>query len=326
MLPRRSQHLGAWLFFGTALCGHHASAASPHLQLGLEYEADPALSCPSAAELSTNIAAQLGYQPFVADGAEQRLRIHIKKVANRAEAQIEWIDREQSREGERRLASEDGDCSALAQNLSFAVAVQIQLHASAAEPPPPAPVETVRPAVPAPAPTPPPEEPPRAASRRVLLGVGTMARHGLAPGVATGLRLFGAISGPAAALELSAHASLPSERQLDDGTGFTGQELGLNLVPCVRFSPAGLCAVGTLSLLRVRGQGVDHIRAPSALTGGAGGRIQLFWPALERLGVLVQAEALAVLAPQDVLVNQTKVWSTAPLVFTAILDFAAIFP
>jgi hypothetical protein len=124
---------------------------------------------------------------------------------------------------------------------------------------------------------------------------------------------------------LSAHATWPAELRLPDQTGFTARELGANLVPCLRWGPLGLCAVGTLSFLHVRGQGVDRIGSPSSTAGGVGGRLQLFWPALERFGIVVQGEALAILSPRDVLLNRTTVWSTAPVAFTAILDFATIF-
>jgi hypothetical protein len=153
-----------------------------------------------------------------------------------------------------------------------------------------------------------------------------MMRTGSSPGVTPGLRVFGALLSERWSLELSGHATLPGELDQADGTGFTAQELGANFVPCVRFAPVGVCAVGTLSLLRVRGRGVDHIGSPSSATGGAGARLQLLWPALERFGVLVQGEAVTLPGRQDVVLNRTTVWSTAPVVFTAILDFAGIFP
>lgn len=292
----------------------------------LEYGADATLGCPTSTELKANVSRQLGYDPFTTDGVEPRLRVEIVRVADRLEAHIEWIDRQQSGEGERRLASDDGDCVALARSLAFAVAVQIQLHASASEPPASAPA----PAPSSPVPSPPAKPKPRSddapARRLVLLGVGAMARHGLAPEIAPGVRVFGALSKEWWAFELSAHATLPTHLRLADGSGFAAQELGANLAPCLRSSSIGVCAVGTVGLLHVRGQGVDRIGSPSALSGGVGARLQLLLPSLERFGVLVQAEALAVLAPQDVILNQTKVWSTAPVAFTAILDFAAIFP
>lgn len=331
-MPRPSQYRGLWLTLALAFCCRHGAAEpAPSFRLAFQYDADPSLQCPSETEIKASIIRQLGYDPFTTAATEQRLRVNVTKVANRAEARIEWIDSHDQSEGERRLASEESDCSVLARSLVFAVAVQIQLHASANEPPPSE--------LPAPAPPPPPTPPPAAstdkppprverklAQRRMFLGLGTLLRHGMTPGVTPGLRAFGGLAGERWSLELSAHGTLAGELGQADGTGFTANELGANLVPCMRFSPVGACAVGTLSVLRVRGHGVDRVGTPSTVTLGVGARLQLIWPALERFGVILQAEALALPARQDVLLNRTVVWSTAPVVFAAILDFATIFP
>jgi hypothetical protein len=324
MTRRARLYFAPWLAFVAVFWGNTGSAgAQPSLQVALEYSADPALDCPGAAELSASIVAQLGYDPFTPAPAGPRLRVAVSKLGDGAEAHIEWIDQNQQSEGERRLASGSGGCAELARSLPFALAVQIQLHAST---PPARPA----PSVAAPAPAPPPKQaPPRAATakprRLILAGAGVLARHGVAPGISAGLRVFGALVHERWSLELSGHATLPTELQQADGTGFRAHELAANLVPCARFGLVGLCAVGTLSVLHVRGQGVDRIGSPASTAGGVGGRLQLLWPALERLGVVVQGEALVRLAPREVLLNQQPVWSSAPVAFTAILDFAAIF-
>ncbi|MEO6603053.1 MAG: hypothetical protein ABIQ16_24420 [Polyangiaceae bacterium] len=308
-----------------ACCAHSLAQAEPRLHVALEYVADPVLGCPSESELSATVTERLGYNPFSSEGSEPRLRIAINRSADGAVAQLEWTDRQQRGEGERRIVSRGGNCVELARSLAFAVAVQIQLHASAS-----APAEGADPSAP---PTPPrvrpPPEPPRAIQARpervVLVGLGALARHGLTPGVSPGVRLFAGLSQQRWSLELSGHATLPSDFQLADGSGFAANEVGANLAPCWRISTFGLCALGTLSIVHVRGHGVDRVGSPSSLTGGVGGRLQLGWPALERFGVVVQGEALAVLAPRHVSLNQMTVWSTAPVAFTVMLDFVAIF-
>jgi hypothetical protein len=325
-MHRASQYLAGLALVLAFSANSGTALAQPSLRVMLAYSADPTLECPSEAELSSSIARQLGYDPFTLEPSAPQLRVVVTKLADGAEAQIEWIDQEQQSEGERRLASGDGGCAELARSLPFALAVQIQLHAASSG----APV-TPAPEVAPPVAPPPPKPPlaPRVARpkvpRMILVGIGALARHGLTPGISPGLRVLGVLSRKAWSLELSAHATLPAELRQPDATGFTARELGANLVPCLRWEPVGLCAVGTLSVLSVRGQGVDRIGSPSATTGGVGGRLQLFWPALERFGVVVQGEALAVVSPRDVLLNRTTVWSTAPVAFTAILDFAAIF-
>jgi hypothetical protein len=326
MMHRASQYL-AWLAIVLAFsCKSAVASAQPSLRVMLVYNADPTLECPSGAELSSSIARQLGYDPFTSEPSAPQLRVVITKLVDGAEAQIEWIDQHQQSEGERRLASGGSGCTELARSLPFALAVQIQLHAASAG----AQVTAAPPEVKVPpdAPPKPPPVPPLLRAkppRLILVGVGALARHGLTPGISPGLRILGVLSRKSWSLELSVHGTWPAELQRADATGFTARELGANLVPCLRWDPVGLCAVGTLSILHVRGQGVDHIGSPSSTAGGVGGRLQLFWPALERFGIVVQGEALAVLSPRDILLNRTTVWSTAPVAFTAILDFTAIF-
>jgi hypothetical protein len=328
MTPRPSRSLARWPGFALLLlawCTPGRARAQATLRVALEYSADPTLACPSASELSASVTKQLGYDSFTTDTSAPRLRIVISKQAERAAAQIEWFDRQQRSEGERRLLS-DGNCAELVNNLAFALAVQIQLHAAAdTAPPPPPPAAPPPPPPAAPAKRPPPRAPVVSNRPAVLLGAGALVRQGLSPGLSPGVRVFGALATNRWVLELSAHTTLPSELHQTDGTGFTSRELGASFAPCLHRPPIGLCAVGTLSLLHVRGHGVDQIRSPSSATTGFGGRVQLRWPALERFGIVVQGEALAVLFPREVLLNQQSVWSTEPLVFTAILDFAAIF-
>lgn len=314
------QWLAVLLVFGGKL---GVASAEPALRVSLQYSAEPSLGCPSVAELRSAVVSQLGYDPFTADDSEPRLRVAIAKLADGAQARIEWIDRAQRSEGERQLTSGDNDCVELARSLPFALAVQIQLHASGPpQPAPPRPASAPRPV----APKPPGHPAPSAkAPRVVLVGAGVLLRHGLNPGFSPGLRVFGGLSRRPWSLELSAHATLPTELRLADGSGFTARELGANLVPCARGGPFGFCVVGSLSVLHVRGQGVERVGSPSSTTGGVGARLQLLWPTLERFGVVVQLEALAVLGPRDVLLNQETVWSTAPVAFTAIVDFAALF-
>jgi hypothetical protein len=329
--PRRCAPL--WLGLALASCPARAWAqTTPHLRVSLEYGTDTTFrDCPSAAELSDSVAKQLGYDPFTDAGPEYRLRVRIERVLEHAEAHIEWIDSHKQSEGERRLHSESSGCEDIARSLAFAIAVQIQLHASATLPPEPASVTPSEPPPPAPprAAVPPPR-PPQAtekpsSSRQIFLGAGAIVRYGLTPGVSPGARVFGAVAGRLWWLELGAHATLPSELRQTDGTGFSARELGLSLAPCLRLTPAGLCAVGALAVLHAHGEGVDEIRSPSAVVGGVGARVQLLWPALQKFGLLAHAEVLALLTPRDVFVNENRVWSTAPVTVTASLDFAGIF-
>lgn len=137
--------------------------------------------------------------------------------------------------------------------------------------------------------------------------------------------MHGALSRGLLGLELGTHFVLPSELRLADGSGVEASTLGATLSPCVHASAAGICLVFMLGQLSVRGQGVDQVRSPSSLVGGAGARLQLLWPRFEPWGVLFHVEAIAPFTPRSVLLNGRRVWDTAPVTLLGGIDLAAIF-
>jgi hypothetical protein len=327
-IPRMSlwpRQLCALSLGGLVACVSSRARAEPppSLRIALEYRTDPALSdCPSQSELSTAISQQLGYDAFTTAATgppvapPHRVRASISRTPAGTAAQIAWVDERGESEGERRLASESGDCTEVARALTFAIAVQIQLHA-AAEPVLPAPPPKTPPARPAP--------PPVERAIRALVGAGVLAEHGLTPATSPGLRVFGSLRARHLSVEVSTGLALPTRETLPDHTGFSASSLTGRVTPCAHFSVAGLCAVGALGQLSVRGEGVDQVKSPSSFVAGAGARVEVMWPALSALGVLVHLEALALLTRRTVFLNQEPVWSTAPIVLSAGFDLAAIF-
>jgi hypothetical protein len=326
------------LHFSSALLvfSTHAFAndSAPPLRVALDYQVAPELSdCPSAADLAAAVGKQLGYDPFTSDAeaAKHRVKASILRSTAGTEAHVEWLDERGSSEGERRLSSDSQECAEVARGLSFAIAVQIQLRASAEAPPPP-------PATPPPAPPPEPPRPlppPKPSRRVIMVGAGVLATHGLTPDVSPGLRVFGSLGNERLSMEVSTQATLPSEQStastvphrapLAPTPSFSARELSAKVAPCVRFSAWGVCGVFMAGQLHVRGDGVDQVRSPSSLVAAAGGKLQLVLPPVPSFGVLLQAEALALLTPRDVLMNRQVVWSTAPVLLGASLDLAAIF-
>jgi hypothetical protein len=140
-----------------------------------------------------------------------------------------------------------------------------------------------------------------------------------------GLRIFGSLGNARLSLELSTEATLPTERSASDQTGFSARSLDAKLAPCAHAAAVGFCGLGMIGLLSVRGQGVDRIESPSSLVAGAGLRLQLLWPEQSSVAALLHAEAVILLTPRTIVLNREAVWSTAPVVFSAGLDLAAIF-
>lgn len=300
-----------------------ALAAPRTLRVGLDYDDRAAPSdCPTERELRGAIARQLGYDPFAEEGELRELVVHVEmqRSGTGTEAHIEWLSTGGALEGERRLASENDQCSEIASGVVFAVAVQLELRAASTPAPPPPPPRR--------APAPRAEPPPKARSndaRAVLVGGGAFLQHGVQPDAAAGFRTFGALRGRWWSLGLEAHGTLPTTWRTSEGAGFSANMLGLGLSPCLRAALLDICLLGNVGQLSVRGEGVDRVRSPSAALAGVGLRLQVAWPELERLAALVHVEAWAPLTPREVLVNRENVWATAPVAFAAGLDMAVIF-
>jgi hypothetical protein len=315
-----STALGALLFLVAP-----AVAAAPPFRVRLDYRAQQApRDCPSASELRSAIVAQLGHDPFSDDVSvgDYQVRVELRGTGSGTEARIEWLSASGVLEGERRLASESSECSEIASGVVFAVAVQLQLR-SASTPPPPPPAPP-----PAPVQPPKPRAPTRASTKPThfgLAGVGGFVEHGAQPGIAAGLRGFGAFNAASWALELEARATLPTKWRGSSGAGFSSNELGLGLAPCLRAGPLGICALGNIGLLSVRGEGVDEARSPSAAVVRLGLRLRIGWLELERVTSRAHLDVWVPLTPRQVLLNREQVWATAPIVLGAGLDLAAIF-
>ena len=323
-MPRRWSHCLAICGCVLVACWSRRAWAEPATQprVRFEYSAADELGCPSSTQLQAAIAERLGDQPFTDDSdvAADRLRVTISRAGAGLEARLEWLDRQGEGEGERRLPSSSADCSELAHGLAFAIAVQLQLRASLASQSQPVAI----PVVPAPAPAPrqagPPPVPPE--RRRWLLGLGIEAEHGLIPGMTPALRAIVATARGNTWFEASVQASALETTTLPDGTGFRANALSASITPCVRTAPLAWCAAAMVGRLQVRGQGVDRVESPAALIVAAGAQAELFLPALTRLGVLVHAQVLATLTPQDITLNQTRVWSTSPI----LVNFGVALP
>jgi hypothetical protein len=170
-----------------------------------------------------------------------------------------------------------------------------------------------------------PRKPPPASDRLFLVGVGADVERGWSPGTAPGLDLLGAVGLGRGWLEAGVGGTLTTTHTLSDGTSLEAHTLNGWLSPCIRTAPVAWCATGRVGRLAVRGRGVDHPLSPSSTLAAVGGRIELLWPALRSVGVLIHAEVLATLTPRDVVLNQAPAWSTAPVYFCAGIDLAWIF-
>lgn len=308
---------------GVVLLSASSAFAEARLRVGLDYRAAAAPpDCPGETEVRAAVMRHLGYDPFVNAGETRdfELKIAIAQRGGTTDARLAWLGSDGTSEGERVLSSENPRCSELADALVFAIAVQLQLRANAQPPPappaPPAPRVLTEKRAPPPRPRP---------ERAVLLGLGLFGRWGVQPGVAKGMRSFGLLRAQSWSVGLDVHATLPTTEPVWGNTSFSARELGLNVTPCWRRSVVDACALGFLGLLSVRGEGVDQVRTPSTALLGAGLRLQLVWPELERFATLAHLDVTALLTPRDVMLNYETAWSTAPISVALGFDLGAIF-
>lgn len=125
----------------------------------LVYSVDPGISgCPDGVQLRDQVAARLGYDPFVERGGDGEVLLRISRARAALVGRLEMRDR-RAAAGEvatraRELASASGDCEELVASLSVMVAVAIDplsitrragatpaVSPATAPPPPPPPAE-----------------------------------------------------------------------------------------------------------------------------------------------------------------------------------------
>jgi hypothetical protein len=285
-----------------------AARAEPALRVALDYETDPALpGCPDERAFSRLVRDHLGYDPFDPHAPDVVVaRTHLDERGLRGS--VEWRDASGSARGERELRSENHDCAELVRMLGFAVAVQIQLLGEDGG------GDSTRAAAPQPEAGPPPKAPaPEVDSREVG---GGRASHGRSPSrfrvAARGRprrrvrprprrggrgRVFLALRGERAALELGAEASLATRHATADGNAIEQRLLLGSFAGCVVLSPFAGCLVSKLGELQIEGVGVDVPLAPSGLLALLGPRLSLGAELGPRWAGALRLEVLATLAP-----------------------------
>ncbi len=157
----------------------NALAADADFYVSLRYQIDGSVrQCWDETVFRQSVARRVGYDPFRED-ASIDVSIRISGSARAVDGRVEWRNANGMGMGERRIVAEDGNCSKLLTEISFAVGLQIELlrpkapvgvgaapsarggtHASASAPSP-ATVAAAPPASLSP-PSSPPASPPRA--------------------------------------------------------------------------------------------------------------------------------------------------------------------
>jgi len=305
--------------------------AAPQTFVALDYQIAPELAgCPDADEFRASVARQLGYDPFRPD-ADRRVEVRIARKEIGFDGRIRWSDAGGKWVGDRRLASRRSDCGEIAASLAFAVVVQVQLLAALA-PPAPEPVAPPPPPPPPPPPVPvvsavvvaPPPRPPEG-RLRLVVGLGPSLAFNLAPRPTGMGRLFVAGRWPRLSLELAVDLALPASQQEVDGSGFRLDRFAAGAAACGHASAFAACVTATVGLLEARGFGVDQAASPTGWFSALGGRLVATRDLGRRYFVAARVEALVMLAPWTVTLNQTPAWTTPRVCGVAGLDVGGRF-
>lgn len=276
--------------------------------VSLRYEAPAALRCPDERALRQLVAARLGSDPFLPDGAS----VVTVKVLEGTPVQAEVALESPGAPTRRKLLS-GADCTELMQSVAVTVALVVDPVLKRAEPPP---EPTVEPK-PAPepvviekkAPAPPPEKTP---GPLLHWGVsaGASVNFGLSTGAQPTLRLEGRVRARFWSAGLEGRFAWPVTFALSQGALTTSALLGA-VVPCLHWKWLAGCADFSAGALRLEGQALATARAASVFHASVGLRLLFTVPLGERFAVGAMAEGQVPLTRASALVGSERVWSVS---------------
>ena len=322
-------------------------AAEADFFITLQYALDSSVGgCPTEAEFRKTVVHQLGYDPF-RDDASLSVLIRVGGTARAVNGQVDWRNENGKDMGERRFLAKDGNCPNLLTEIGFAVALQIQLlrttaptdHTESTSPKPPDPDVVVLAVLPQVA-----QEPNLAASvseRRespdplitpqdssrwpMWLGIGPSTSWGVSPSMTANARLFLGARRNNMSLEIGAEANLPSTARQTNHSGFRESLLGASMAVCTHRHAISGCALGKVGQVRVSGFGVDQPRSATGMAGQAGLRLAAAMKLGGPWSVSARLDALGLLTPFTVELNQVELWKMPRLSALAGIDLSARF-
>jgi hypothetical protein len=291
-----------------------ANAADEHDGLILDFDIDPThTACNDEGLFRRAVAERVGYDPF-RESADHKIEIHTTETQRGLIGSISWRDFAGRIEGERNFDSPGADCTALLNNMAFAVALQIQLFDSmrVAEPlkaePEVKPQVVQRLATRKPAAR---ESNTSVVRRRpyVTFGFGTEIGAGLLPHPNWMGALQASLNQGNLALKLGSEISLPQTWQQAAGSGFRSHLYIFSVAPCYLHGPVSICAIGRVGALSIQGLGVDEPRHSSGTAGWLGLRVGADLPIATHWRFSWQADAARNVSGYAVTLNEAPVWA-----------------
>lgn len=284
--------------------------------------------CPDEESFRNQVAARLGYQPFVQDG-KHRASVTLRIVGDRVRGRAEVLRFGQSTAGVRELDGEIEKCETLTAALATAVAIALDPVRSAqpatpAAPPPPATDVRLAPPPPPLAPPPlPPEQPgpppvqsaaPSRTSRIALFGTaGAIGAVGLMPGLAMGGDAGVGLRFEVLSLELSGRVeTMPTAARADSGDRLEATMFSAVLSPCGHLGRWLACGIGRVGALQGRAPDVVHPSLGTSLFGAIGARGGYVLPLSSALALRGLASAEFPLVRTSLVIDKASVWTAPP--------------
>jgi hypothetical protein len=309
--------LGALAWLAPASAG--ASGAS---RARLVYERGAgAQGCPNEADLRKSVAERLGYDPFpaAAGPGDPVVRVSVERRAGELTAELVLSGADGAVKGRRTLSSRASTCGELASSLAMSISIALD-PASLTAPPAPEPAE-----VPPPAETaeersaPPPPPPPSPLAWQAAAGAG--AALGEAPAVGPTFLLSLGMRLRAVSVDLEGRADLPAGTSVEGGS-VSSSTAWMTLVPCLRWSVVGVCALGSAGVIRAQGAGVSG----SSFTAAAGVRGLVQVPVAAWLALRAGGDLTTPLESTRLLVGGREAWTSPALAGVLWAGCAVPFP
>jgi hypothetical protein len=301
--------------------------AEPRSKVRLDYQrGEGGTACPDASALQVGVAARVGYDPFD-DKSSERLKVSIRPLPSGLEARIEMLDRDGQLRAERRLVSRQRDCKELASSVELAISIAIDPSGSGGQAPSSAaPTAAAEPPSPNTLAEPPPVRTAPTQSLKGDVSAMVVGGFGSAPSTSVGLSLGASLRGEFLSLGVEARADVPSSTSLQVGEVASALYTA-SLVPCLRATYLGFCALASAGVLHGSSNGLADARQVSFFYAAIGARIALAYPLGPRWGLGLYGDAVSPLTETTLTVdNHHVVWSSPTLAFALSLGVTAKIP
>ena len=157
------------------------------------------------------------------------------------------------------------------------------------------------------------------------LGIGPSLALGIAPSVTGSARLFLGARRNDLSGEVGAEASYPSTDRKWDGSGIRQSLIGASAMVCGHRQALAACVLGKVGQVRASGLGVDKPQSPSGVVVQVGLRLAATLAMGGRWSASAHIDALGLLTPYTVNLNQVGVWEMPRLGTLVGIDVLARF-